>query len=215
MVFPQLEPIFTESQVELPLVSQIFLTAGNFIASWWLAMVIAAIILIFLLVDYFKSNEGRVVLDEVMLRLPVFGKLFKQAYVARFAEALSILIKGGIPIAQAIEVSSHTIGSFIYRDALHDIADKVRQGELLSQALEQNENYFPPLTSQMVAVGEKTGRLDQMLSKIYDFYSREVSSLVESLVELIQPVLILFIGGLVGLLFASILLPIYNLAQVF
>ena len=92
---------------------------------------------------------------------------------------------------------------------------KVRQGELFSQALEGNETYFPPLVSQMTAVGEKTGRLDKMLAKVYDFYSQEINGLVESLVELIQPILILFIGALVGLLFASILLPIYNLVQVF
>lgn len=215
VVFPQLEPIFTESGVELPLISRIFLNIGNFIADWWLILLIAAAALILLLIDYFRSNEGRVVLDEILLRLPIFGKLFRQAYVARFAEAISVLVKGGIPIAQAIEISSQTVGSLIYRDALREVANRVRQGELFSKALEENGVYFPPLVGQMVAVGEKTGRLDQMLAKVYDFYRREISSLVESLVELTQPVLILFIGALVGLLFASVLLPIYNLVQVF
>ncbi len=215
VVFPQLEPIFAESQVELPAISRFFLGMGNFIASWWLAILVALGILAALLADYFRSDEGRVVFDEVAINLPVFGKLFRQSYVARFSEATSVLIKGGIPIAQAIEISAHTIGSFIYRDALHDVANRVRQGELLSEALERNERYFPPLVSQMVAVGEKTGRLDQMLARVYDFYSREINDLVSNLVELIQPALILFIGALVGLLFASILLPIYNLVQVF
>ncbi|MFH1759094.1 MAG: type II secretion system F family protein [Patescibacteria group bacterium] len=215
VVFPQLEPVFTEAQVELPLISQIFLGMGNFVASWWLIIIIVAIIIIVLLIDYFRSDEGRVVWDQLVMSLPVFGKLLRQSYVARFAEATSVLIKGGIPIAQAIEVGSHTIGSFIYQDVLKDVANRVRRGELLSQALESNDEYFPPLVSQMVAIGEKTGRLEPMLSKVYDFYSREINNLVENLVELIQPILILIIGAFVGLLFASILLPIYNLVQVF
>lgn len=215
VVFPQLEPIFVEANVELPLISQIFLSAGTFIANWWLGILVALIILAIIIFDYVQSDEGKIVLDQISLALPVFGKLFRQAYVARFAEAASVLIKGGIPIAQAIEISSHTITSAIYKEALHDIANNLRRGELLSVAMEKNEDYFPPLASQMVAVGEQTGRLDQMLGRIYDFYSREIDALVGSLVELIQPTLILVIGGLVGLLFASILLPIYNLVQVF
>ena len=215
VVFPQLEPIFTESQVQLPWISIFFLGIGNFIASWWLVIIAAVIIIAFVLVDYFRGEEGGIVYDEIIISIPVIGDLLRKSYVARFAEATSVLVKGGIPIAQAIEISAHTINSFIYREALHEIANKIRQGELFSEALISNEKYFPPLIGQMVAVGEKTGRLDEMLSKVYDFYSREINGLVSGLVELIQPVLILFIGGMVGILFASILLPIYKLVQVF
>jgi len=215
VVFPQLEPIFTDAQVDLPMISQFFLNLGNFIAGWWWALLIGSFVVILILIDYFRGEEGRFVFDQLALGMPIFGKLFRQSYVARFSEATSILIKGGIPIAQAIEIGSHTVDSPIYREALHDVANHVRQGESLSAALEKNEDFFPPLTSQMVAIGEKTGRLEEMLGRIYDFYSREVDDLVNNLVELIQPILILIIGGFVGLLFASILLPIYNLVQVF
>ncbi|HCX45066.1 TPA: hypothetical protein DGT35_00465 [Patescibacteria group bacterium] len=215
VVFPQLEPIFTDAQVDLPMISQFFLNLGNFIAGWWWALLIGSFVVILILIDYFRGKEGRFVFDQLALGMPIFGKLFRQSYVARFSEATSILIKGGIPIAQAIEIGSHTVDSPIYREALHDVANHVRQGESLSAALEKNEDFFPPLTSQMVAIGEKTGRLEEMLGRIYDFYSREVDDLVNNLVELIQPILILIIGGFVGLLFASILLPIYNLVQVF
>ncbi|MEK7114748.1 MAG: type II secretion system F family protein [Patescibacteria group bacterium] len=215
VVFPQIEPIFRESNVALPTVTQIFLTMGRFIANWWLAIILVAAILIILLIDYFRTEEGKVVFDQLAINMPLFGNLFKKVYVARFAEAASVLIKGGIPIAQAIEISGHTIGSILYREALHEVSEGLRRGELLSQALEQRENFFPPLVSQMVAVGENTGRLDEMFDRISIFYTRDVDSLVSGLVELIQPALILFIGALVGLLFASILLPIYNLVQVF
>jgi type IV pilus assembly protein PilC len=215
VVFPQIEPIFAESQVELPFITRLFLIMGNFIANWWLALIIVMAIVIILIVDYFRSQEGRTVWDQLVLATPVFGRVLQQAYVARFAEAANVLLKGGIPVAQAIEIGSHTIGSLIYRDVLHEVADKVRQGELLSRSLEEYEDYFPPLVSQMVAVGESTGKIDEMLSRISQFYTREVDSLVSNLVELIQPALMVLIGAMVGLLFASILLPIYNLVQVF
>ena len=215
VVFPQIEPIFRESNVALPIVTQIFLTAGQFLADWWLAIILVVGVLVILIIDYFRTEEGKVVFDQLAINMPVIGNLFKKVYVARFAEAASVLIKGGIPIAQAIEISGHTIGSILYRDALHEASESLRRGELLSQALEQRENFFPPLVSQMVAVGENTGRLDEMFDRISTFYTRDVDSLVSSLVELIQPALILLVGALVGLLFASILLPIYNLVQVF
>ncbi len=215
VVFPQIEPIFADANVTLPLITRTFLAAGHFIANWWFALIVIIGAGIAFLVEYVRSDEGRVVYDEVVLAIPVIGTMLRQAYVARFGEAMSVLIKGGIPIAQAIETAGHTVGSVAYRDALHEVAERIRQGELLSRALEAQENYFPPLVGQMVAVGESTGRLDDMLSRVAQFYTREVNSLVENLVELIQPALMVVIGGLVGLLFASILLPIYNLVQVF
>ena len=215
VVFPQIEPIFRDANVPLPLITRIFLGAGHFVADWWLALLVIVGVFAAFVAEYLRSDEGRIVYDDVVLSVPVVGNLLRQAYVARFGEAMSVLIKGGIPIAQAIETAGHTVGSMSYRDALHDVAEDTRRGELLSRSLETQERYFPPLVSQMVAVGESTGRLDDMLARVAQFYTREVDSLVGNLVELIQPALMVVIGGLVGLLFASILLPIYNLVQVF
>lgn len=215
VVFPQLEPIFAESQASVPAVTRIFLGTGNFIAEWWLAILIILGIFTFLAVDYFNTKEGKIVFDEIRMRLPVIGDLYKKLYVARFAESTSVLIRGGIPIAQSLEISGHNIGSLIYRDALHQVADAVRGGQLMSQALAEYEKYFPPLVYQMVAVGEATGKLEALLSRIFAFYTREVDDMVARLVELIQPVLMVVIGVLVAILFAAVLLPIYNLAQTF
>jgi len=214
-VFPQIEPVFKETGVSLPLITQIFLSTGNLVLQWWWAALLIIILLIFLLIDYFQSSEGKIVFNEIIIKVPVFGNMFKQIYVARFAESTSVLIKGGIPITQAIEIAAHTIGNIVYRDILHEIAEKVRAGELLSNLLAQNEYYFPVLVSQMVAIGERTGRLEEILSRISSFYTREVNDLLANLVELIQPILIAVIGVFVGLLFASVLIPIYNLAQTF
>jgi len=213
VVLPKIEPIFIESGVKLPLFTKIIISLGKFIANWWWALAMALVALAALTIDYFKTVEGRNTFDEVILRAPVFGKLFKNIYVARFSESVSILVKGGISIPQAMEVTGYTIGSVIYQEFLHTAAEDIRRGELLSQALSKNEDYFPPLLIQMTAIGESTGRLEDMLHRAAIFYSHEVDSTVGNLVELIQPMLMLLIGVAVGGLFASILIPIFNLAQ--
>lgn len=213
-VFPQLKPVFEESKVELPLITKILLNSGDFILAWWWVISIILGLFVFLAFDYFHTAEGRLVLDEVKIRFPVVGRISRKLYIARFAEATSVLIKGGIPVAQAIEIAGHTIGNGIYQDLLHEAAEGVRRGELLSQTLEKYD-YFPPLVSQMVAIGETTGRLDDLLDKISSFYTREVDDATNNMVELIQPILMVVIGIGVGLMFASMILPIYNLAKAF
>lgn len=215
VVFPQISPIFEEAQVDLPLATQVLLSLGNFVREWWLAIVIIALIFLGLIIDYARSREGRLVFDELAIKLPVLGGLFRKMYVARFAESASVLIRGGIPITQAIEIASHTVGSAVYREALHEASEGIRRGELLSSLIEKGGELFPPMVSQMVAVGESTGKLDEMLDRMAGFFTREVDDSVSNLVELIQPSLMVVIGVLTGLLFASILLPIYNLVQAF
>ncbi|TRZ65008.1 MAG: type II secretion system F family protein [Spirochaetia bacterium] len=215
VVFPQIAPIFEESGTDLPVLTKVFLFVGKFTLQWWWAIILTLLALVFVIVDYFRSPEGKVVFDEISVKIPVLGDLFRKIYVSRFAESTNILIKGGIPITQALGISADTMGSAVYKDILIEIADGVRGGELLSDLLAKNEYYFPILVSQMVAIGEGTGRLDIILSKVSDFYTREVNDVLDNLVELIQPALIAVMGVLIGLLFASILIPIYNLAQAF
>ena len=215
VVFPQIGPVFEEAGVDLPIFTKLLLAGGNFLAQWWWA--VASIFGVFVIIgaDYFRTAEGRTLMDEILFRVPLINKLLKELYVARFSESLSVLIKGGIPITKAVEITGHNVGNVSYREALHDVADNLQKGMSLSQGLDRHSKLFPPLVSQMVAIGESTGRLDALLSKVSDFYSREVDGLVGSLVELIQPILMIVIGVLVGVLFASILIPIYNLAQTF
>lgn len=214
LVFPQIEPLFTEVDFELPLITKVFLAAGNFVNDWWVTLVVFILALALIVADYLRTAEGKAVLNQFVLTAPVLGNFYRKLYVARFAEVASVLIKGGIPIAQAIEIGGHTVGSALYQEIIHDVAERVRQGELMSQAFARHDKYFPPIVNQMITVGEKTGKLDAMFVRISTFYSREVENIVSNLVELIQPVLIVALGIIVGLLFAAILLPIYNLIQV-
>ncbi|MFA5386351.1 MAG: type II secretion system F family protein [Candidatus Paceibacterota bacterium] len=213
-VFPQIKPIFEESGTKLPVLTNLLLSSGDFLKQWWIVVLVIIALFAVLAREYLRTPEGKGVSQELLLRSPVFGVLFRKIYTARFASATSILVKGGVPIAQAIEISAHTIGSAIYSEILHEAADNIRRGEMLSSFLSRYENYFPPLVSQMIAVGEGTGRMDDLLMRISNFYSREVDDTVASLVELIQPLLIVIIGGCIALLFASVLMPIYNLSQV-
>ncbi|OGY64755.1 MAG: hypothetical protein A3J53_02590 [Candidatus Harrisonbacteria bacterium RIFCSPHIGHO2_02_FULL_40_20] len=214
-VFPQLRPIFADAQVDLPLVTKLLLDGGALLLDWWWAMVVIFGVCIWVIIDYFRTKEGRAVWNQLIIGLPVLGQVFRKMYIARFAEAARILLKGGIPIAQAIEISGHTLANVVYREVLQEAAEGIRRGESLSQILSKYSSAFPPLVSQMVAVGESTGRLEEMLGRIATFYIREVDTVVDNLVELIQPVVMVIVGVLVGLLFASILIPIYQLAQGF
>jgi len=213
MVLPQITPIFKESNVALPFMTKVLIT-GTFMQDWWWGIVVALVILFLVVADYSRTPEGKVVIDEVSLRVPVLGKLFQRLYVARFAESARVLIQGGLTIPQAIEISSHTIGNSVYEEILAGAAQNIRKGLPLSQAL-KGTIYFPPLVSQLVAVGEATGRLESLLMRVAQFYSRQVEDSVSNLVELIQPVLLVVIGVLVAGLFASILLPLYTLTQTF
>ncbi len=214
VVLPQITTIFEEAQVALPFFTKMLLGLGVFVSQWGWVLGILLAILILMVINYFQTREGRVVFDELSLRLPVVGRLFQKLYIARFAESSRVLIKGGLTIPQAVEISAHTIGNFVYQDLLHDAAEQIRKGKLLSQVL-AGMPAFPPLVSQLVSVGETTGRLEQLLEKVSDFYGREVEDIVNNLVTLIQPVLMLFIGGLVALLFISILSPLYSLSRAF
>jgi len=212
LVLPQITTIFEESKVALPFYTKLLLGVGNFMLNWWWAVLLVLFILIVMLVDYFRSAEGKMVFDEISLRLPVIGQLFQKLYIARFAESARVLIKGGLPIPQAIEIAAHNVGNYVYRDLLHEAVTQIRRGQSFAQAL-TSIPYFPPLVSQLVSIGEATGRLDELLLKVSDFYSREVEDMVGNLVELIQPALMILIGVLVALLFASILLPLFSLSQ--
>jgi type IV pilus assembly protein PilC len=213
IVFPKILPVFQDMNVQLPLVSKIVLYGGSYIAQWWWVALIVVAGVAFMVFDYLKSAEGKAVRDQVILRLPVFGDLFQKVYIARFSRSFSVLIKGGLPITQAIEIAANTIGNVVYKEALDAITQGVREGGSFSGLLLNYPAFFPPMVSQMAAIGETTGKLEYMMVKISAFYDSEVSVLMSNLSSLIEPMLVLFIGILVGLLFSAILLPIYNLAS--
>jgi type IV pilus assembly protein PilC len=213
-VFPQLAPVFANANVQLPVYTQVLIGSGNFVSHWWPALLIVLVIIILMALEYFRSAEGRAVWDDLKTRLPILKKIYMPLTMSRFTNSVSVLIKGGVPLAQALEITSDSVDNTFYREILHNIADSVRQGSLLSEAF-QASPYFPPLVAQMTAVGEATGQLEQIFNRLSNFYSRETDKVVDNLVDLIQPLLMIVIGLMVGLLFAAVLIPLYSLTASF
>lgn len=212
-VFPQIVPVFEQSGVQLPLFTKILLGLGTFLSKWWIGVVFLLLVLVLVALDYLKTPEGEAFKDDLKIRLPIVKRIYIPLTLNRFASTTSMLLRGGVPITQAIEIVGQTIDNVIYRDLLHDIAESVSQGEHLGGAIAKVPDYFPPLVSQMISVGETTGQVDQILVRVGDFYGREADSLVSNLVDLIQPVLMIGIGIMVAVLFASVLLPLYQLTS--
>lgn len=211
VVFPQIEPVFTQSGVELPWFTKLLIGSGAFFRKWWLGFVLLFGFLITMLLDYMQTPEGKALRDELMIRLPIVKRVYLPLTITRLSNAASMLLVGGVPVAQAIEIVGQTIDNVLYKDLLSDVSQEVRQGIHLAEALGKYPNYFPPLATQMIGVGETTGQVSQMFAKVAAFYGKEADNLINNLVDLIQPVLMIGIGLMVGILFASILMPLYQL----
>jgi len=210
-VYPSLGSVFAENGVQLPWYTQWLLNTGNFLAKWWPAVIIAAVALGFVIVDYFQTAEGKALLDDAKITLPVVKKVYTPVIMARFGNSAALLVHGGVPIAQSMEIIGHMVGNVLYRDVIHDIAEDLRQGLLLSQAIAKHPRFFPDLIPQMIAVGETTGKVEEMFGRLSAIYTREADEITNNLVDLIQPIMMIGMGLMVGLLFASILIPIYSL----
>ena len=212
-VYPSLGSVFASNGVALPWYTQVLLNVGTFLSKWWIAVIVAVVAVVAIAVNYFQTAEGEALLDDMKIRLPIVKKVYAPVIMARFGNSAALLVHGGIPIAQALEIIGHMVGNVLYREVVHNLAEDVRQGELLSASIAKYPRYFPPLVSQMVAVGETTGKIEEMFSRLSGIYTREADEVTNNLVDLIQPILMIGIGLMVGLLFASILIPIYNLTD--
>ena len=210
-VFPQLGSVFAQNNVALPWYTTMLLGLGSFVQRWWPAILIAVIMLGLVIIDYFATDEGKVLIDDAKIHLPVLRTVYLPVIMARFGDAAALLLHGGIPVAQAIEIMGHMVGNLSYREVFHEIAEDVRQGELLSASIAKHREFFPELVEQMSAVGESTGKMEDMFARLGAIYTREADTVTGNLVELIQPILMIGMGIMVGLLFASILIPIYRL----
>jgi type IV pilus assembly protein PilC len=210
-VYPSLGSVFAENGVTLPWYTQILLNTGNFLSKWWPVVVIGVAALGFVLVDYFGTDEGKALLDSAKITLPIVKQVYNPVIMARFGNSAALLVHGGVPIAQSMEIIGHMVDNVMYRDVIHEIAEDVRQGILLSEAIAKHPRFFPNLVPQMVAVGETTGKVEDMFNRLAAIYTREADQVTNNLVDLIQPILIIGMGLMVGFLFASILIPIYSL----
>ncbi len=214
-VIPNITSILTESGQQLPLVTRLLIGSSNFMKSWgWILFIVLFIAIYFVTMAIKKSPEWRYAYDSLKLRLPIFGELMKKIYLARFSETLSTLSSAGIAISQSLEITADVVGNVVYRQIILEANEAVRKGSNISAVFARYPEVLPMVT-QMISIGEQTGKLDTILKQVSTFFTEEVNRAFDNLVSLIEPILIVVLGVGVGILVAAILLPIYSLVNTF
>ncbi|MCP2605078.1 type II secretion system F family protein [Candidatus Aminicenantes bacterium AH-873-B07] len=209
-VIPVFAQLFEELGASLPIPTIIVIGISKFFARYMLFVVIGIAILIYLFRRYYKTYRGRRIVDRNLLRILVFGDLLRKSAIARFSRTLSTLVSSGVPMLDSLEITSKTTGNAIIEDSVMHARQRVSEGKTLADSLKETKQ-FPPMVIQMINVGEHTGTLDNMLSKIADFYEEEVEVTISALLSLMEPILILILGGIIGFIVVSMYLPIFSL----
>ncbi len=212
VVIPNLTEVLTQSGQELPLPTRMIIGVSDFLIHWGWALLILLVALVFAFPVWLrKSLATRYFIDGLKLKLPIFGKIYRKFYLARMADNLATLIAGGLSILQAFQITADVVGNLVFKEIILEAKEQIRVGNPISAVFGKYE-VIPPLVYQMISTGEKTGSLDYILKKISDFYTREVELVIASLAQLIEPLMIFILGAGVAILFASVLLPVYNIA---
>lgn len=211
-VVPVFEGMFTELGGELPLPTQVLVWLSGAMRFMLPVAVVGLVGGVVAWRKYGRTPRVRQVVDPLKLRIPVFGNLFAKIALARFARNLSTLLSSGVPILQSLDIVAQTTGSVVIARALEDVRESVRRGESVAGPLAGHE-VFPPMVVQMVASGEETGAVDQMLAKIAEFYDGEVEATTEALTALIEPLMIAFLGGIVGSMIVALYMPIFKVFE--
>jgi type IV pilus assembly protein PilC len=211
-VVPQFETIYADLGGSLPLPTRVLLALSKAFQTYWWMFLLSAIAARFALRRYKKTERGREVLDGLKLRVPIFGSLFHKTALARFASTLSMLLRSGVPILQALDIVMDTVNNKVLSKAVQDVQSAVREGESMARPLTKHA-VFPPMVVQMISVGEETGQVDTMLEKVAGFYNQEVEATVDALTSLIEPILIATIGGCVGAAVVALYMPMFQIIQ--
>ena len=209
-VIPIFSGIFAELGAALPGITQGVITLSHFVQNYIIFVFIGIIAAIFLFRHYRKTPAGRQVVDRVILRVPLFGKLLSKVAISRVTRTLSTLLSGGVSMLECLKISATTAGNVVIEKAVMDARKMVSEGRSMTDAFKVGGR-FPFMMTQMIKVGEETGTLDQMLGKLADFYDDEVSSTVSALLSMLEPIMMIFVGGIVGGLILSMYLPIFSL----
>ncbi len=212
-VIPQLTSILAETGVQLPLSTRILISVSNFLAAYWWAVLIALIFGISSVRVLISTPKGRYYWDTFKLRLPIFGKLFQKIILVRLTRSLCTLITGGVSLTKSLDIVSNVVGNETYKIILRETRLEVEDGNSIATIFLKRKE-VPVMVSQMLKLGEKTGRIDEILDKLANFYSREVNNMVANLTTIIEPLIMVLMGAAVGILVAAIILPMYNLAAV-
>ena len=212
IVIPKLSAIILDSGQEVPIFTKIIIALSNFFVHYGFFALIFLVLLGLWLWRLTATERGKIYLDNLRLSVPGVGNLYKKLYLSRITDNMNTMLSSGVPIVRAIDITSEVVGSLVYKNMMKEVAEGVKSGLALSAALERHGEQIPGILVQMVQVGEETGALGSILKTLTDFYRREVDDAVDTLVGLIEPVMIVVLGLGVGILLVSVLMPIYNMA---
>jgi len=211
-VVPTFKDIFDGFKVDLPLPTRVVLYLSEVVQNYWY-YVLGGIFAIYMAVKYYgRTRQGKYNIDRVKLKVPVFGQLLMKAAVARFSRTLGTLIKAGVNILTALEICAKTAGNMVIETAISRCRTSIQAGESLAKPLDES-GVFPPMVVRMIEVGEKTGAIDTMLSKVADFYEDQVDAAVEGLTSLIEPLLIVFLGVVIGFIVIAMFMPMFKMIE--
>jgi type IV pilus assembly protein PilC len=194
----------------LPWLTELVVSISQFMASYWWLIAIVIGIVVFALKAWYKTDKGLHFIDALILRLPVLGPIMRKIAVARFSRTLSTLLSSGVPILESLEITARTAGNVVVSEAIQKVRAGVEQGQTFVEPLKAS-GVFPIMVSQMIGVGEQTGALDAMLSKIADFYEQEVDAAIANLLSLMEPAMIMFLGVTIGTIVIAMYLPLFTL----
>ena len=211
-LIPIFADIFKQLNVELPALTQFMLDISAFIRGFWWSIPIVFFGAGFAFRNYYKTRMGRETIDRISLKVPLFGDLIQKSAVARFSRTFGALTRSGVPILTALEIVRDTAGNQVIANAVDESRKEIQQGGMISLAL-QKEQVFPIMAIQMISIGEETGELDQMLAKVADFYEDEVEQSVKALTSIIEPIMIVVLGGMVGVILLSMYLPMFKIFE--
>jgi len=211
-VVPTFKGIFDSLGGTLPVPTQILIGISDALRRFFLFFVIIFTVLVFLFKKYINTPKGRFQFDHNLLRAPIFGPLFRKVVVAKFSRTLATLVKSGVPILNALEIVGKTAGNMVVEKAVTDARASIREGEPISEPLSRS-GAFPPMVVRMISVGEQTGQLEKMLNKIADFYDEQVDAAVSGLTSMIEPLVIGFLGIIIGGIAVALFMPIFKITE--
>lgn len=208
-VLPMFAEILDNLGVELPLPTKIALGISYMFRTFWYVLIGLILGLMLFANKFSKTNEGRLLIDKYLLKMPLFGDAVKKVIISRFSRTLATLLESGVPIIKALEVVAKTIDNQIIRNSVDEAQERIKEGQSIAPPLKQS-GIFPPMVIQMIAIGEESGSIDAMLNKVSVYYDREVSQLSERIAKIIEPILLLVLGGIVAFVLASIMIPMFS-----
>jgi type IV pilus assembly protein PilC len=211
-IVPMFKDLYADLGGTLPLPTRILLSVSAIVVKFFPLVILSQVVAVFMFKRWIQTDKGRAAFDRFKLKIPVFGKLVHKTALTRFSRTLAVLLRSGVPILESLEITSETVGNTVVAAAVKDVQAGVKQGEAISKPLLQHE-IFPPMVVQMMAVGEETGALDEMLDKIGEFYEQEVQAMVDSLTSLLEPLLICVMGAAVGGMVVALYMPMFNIIK--